>query len=142
MQPVRHNPWRIMNGLSRDVDRLLAGTFDQEGGPRWVPAVDVREEATRFLIEADVPGVNAENLDITLENGVLTIEGQRELDKTEDRQGYYRAERLRGGFRRQFRLPESAASEGLEAEYKDGVLRVIVPKQAKAEPYRIKVQAN
>ena len=142
MQVVRRDPWRLVNGLSRDVDRLLAGTFAQEAERRWVPAVDVREEATRFLIEADVPGVNAENLDITLEKGVLTIEGQRSFGDTEDSKDYHRAERVRGSFRRQFRLPESAASEGLEAEYKDGVLRVIVPKQAKAEPYRIKVQAN
>lgn len=149
MNAIRYNPWSLMDRLHRDVDQffpahLLAEHEDQT--PRevgnWQPAVDIKEEENRFLIRADVPGVAAADLEITMDDGALCIHGHRETTTEEEREGWHRTERLSGQFYRRFSLPEAADAESIEADYKDGVLEISIPKQVKSLPQRIQVNAS
>jgi HSP20 family protein len=144
MNIIRYEPWGFVTRLQHDLDRLLsASALSGEESPAvttdWHPAVDIKEEANRFVIHADVPGVDSKDIDVTLDNGVLTIRGQRRVDAREERDGYRRVERLSGQFFRRFSLPDTAAPEGVEAKYANGVLEVHIPKQPEVQPRRIKV---
>ena len=145
MQLIRHNPLSLMNGLRHDMDRLILNPTLAASGDRdqaWLPNIDISEEKDRFVIQADVPGVAPDDLEITFEDGVLTLEGERKLARDEDQDNFHRIERARGSFLRRFQLPETASAEGLDASYRDGVLTISIPKQAKPEPVRIRVSAN
>ena len=148
MNTIRYNPWSLVDRLHRDVDRLfparLLAEDAEEAGDlgNWQPAVDIKEEENRFLIRADVPGVAAADLEITMDDGALTIHGHRETTTEEEREGWHRTERLSGRFYRRFSLPEAADAESIEADYKDGVLEISIPKQARSLPRRIQVNAN
>ena len=142
-----HDPWRVVNRF-HDVDRLfpwrllrtpLETTTDVAD---WVPAVDIREEDERFLIRADVPGVDAADLEITMEKGVLSLQGSRETRSEETENGLRRTERVHGRFKRSFSLPDTADSEGIVADYQNGVLEVTIPKREKAAPRRIDVKTS
>ena len=106
----------------------------------WVPAVDIKEEDTRFVIHADVPGVDPDDIEVRMEDGVLTIKGERQSEDKEEREGYKRIERVRGSFFRRFSLPDTADAEGITAKAKNGVLEIIIPKHEKVQPRRIEVQ--
>jgi HSP20 family protein len=140
MQLVRHNPWELMHTLSRDVDRLFQVDSEQAG--RFVPAIDIHEEAERYVIHADLPGIDASQIDITVDGDLLKLKGERQLVAAAEDAKTHRAERAAGRFERHFRLPESASAEGVEAEYRHGVLTVSIPKVKAPEPYRIRVTAN
>ena len=149
MNLIRYNnPWGLMDRLHRDVDRLvsarlLAGDDEQTGElGGWAPAIDVKEEEGRFLIHADVPGVNADDLEVTMEDGVVSIQGRRQTSTESDNDGWHRVERVSGRFYRRLALPDTADAEGIKAEYNNGVLEIEIPKQAKSLPRRIKVKAN
>ena len=142
-----YDPWRVVNRF-HDVDRffpwrLLRTPMETATDVAdWVPAVDVKEEDERFVIRADVPGVDAGDLEITMEDGVLTLTGSRETRSDETHDGLRRTERVHGRFRRRFSLPDSADSDGIVADYQNGVLEVAIPKHQKAEPRRIDVKAS
>ena len=137
MRLNEQNPWELMSSLRRDVDRLF-GTESDQG---FTPTVDIFEEDTRYVVLADLPGIDAKELELTVDGNILTIKGERKLD---DRTASVmrRSERRHGSFERHFRLPETAANEGLAAGYNDGVLTVSIPKIEQAVPYRIEVTAN
>lgn len=103
------------------------------------PAVDVFEGESGYVLTAEVPGVAAEDLDIQVENGALTMRGERKLENVEERDGYTHVERSYGSFVRTFTLPDTADSESVEAELKDGVLTLRIPKLPKATPKKITV---
>jgi len=138
MQLIHHNPWELMSSLRRDVSRLR----EAEMPDTFVPAVDIYEEAERFVVLSDLPGIEAARIDITVEEDLLTIKGERKATQTAEGASLQRAERASGQFERVFRLPETAAGEGIRAEYSDGVLTVYIPKAEKPAPYRIEVTAN
>jgi HSP20 family protein len=138
MQLIHHYPWELMSSLSRDVNRRRRA--DAPGS--FVPAVDILEEPERFVVLADLPGTEAAQIDITVDEDLLTIKGDRAVAQLADGASLQRAERASGHFERSFRLPESAASDGIEAQYSDGVLTVSIPKAAQPAPYRIEVTAN
>jgi len=146
MNVIRYNPWSLTDRLHRDVDRFLSARLlpEQEDETRelgnWQPAVDIKEEEDRFLIRADVPGVDAADLEITMDDGALRIHGHRETAQAQE--GWQRTERVSGRFYRRFSLPEAADAESVEAECKNGVLEISIPKQAKSQPRRIQVNAN
>lgn len=149
MNLIRYNnPWGLMDRLHRDVDRLVSARLlagdDEQAAERgsWAPAIDVKEEDSRFLIHADVPGVNAEDLEITMEDGVVSIQGRRHANTETDNNGWHRVERVSGRFYRRLALPDTADAEGINAEYNNGVLEIEIPKQAKSLPRRIQVKAN
>lgn len=145
MNVVRHEPWILMNRLHRDLDRLLnvsAPAGDEtQGVVDWVPPVDIREEDGQFVIHADLPGVDPKHIDVTLEKGVLTIRGRRELEARDEQHGFRRVERVSGDFYRRFALPDTADSQAVKARFNNGVLEVAIPKQAQVLPRRINVEA-
>ena len=105
MSIVRSEPWTLLSRLNRDFDGFLAG--NPQTAVAYIPPVDVREEAERFLVEADLPGVAPSDIEVTAEKGVLTIRGERKSDKREQTNGYERVERVAGSFTRRFALPEN-----------------------------------
>jgi HSP20 family protein len=123
-------------------DRYLMGDVDESSAvtSRWAPAVDIKEEPDRYVLRADVPGVESKDIEITLEDGVLTIKGERTLEDKEERQGYKRVERAYGSFYRRFTLPDTADADRVSATGKNGVLEVTIPKQEKVQPRRIEVK--
>ena len=146
MAIVRYDPFQTMNQLQREVNRLfdMGRLNDGEAGGTpasdWAPAVDIMEEADRFVLHADLPGVNPKDIDITMENGVLSLKGQRVYEDKEETDKYRRVERVRGTFLRRFSLPDAVDAEGISAKSHNGVLEVIVPKSQQAQPRRITVE--
>ena len=147
MSLVRYEPWGLMNQLHSEIDRLFenrAGRFSENDShvstSDWVPAVDIREEDQRYVIHADVPGVNPADIEIDMADGVLSIKGQRKSETEEEREGYKRMERVRGSFFRRFSLPDTVDADGVSAKDNDGVLEIVIPKQEKVQPRRIQVQ--
>ena len=145
---TRYEPWSAMRQLRDEMNRAfgqaLTGTDDGSNvvTSGWMPAVDIKEEDEHFVISADVPGVDPENIEVTMENGVLTIQGERKLETQEEgEKGYRRVERLHGSFYRRFSLPDTADPEKISAKGKNGVLEVVIPKKATVQPKRIKVAA-
>ena len=144
MSLSRYEPWYLVNRLHRDLDRLFstpASADETQAVAEWVPPVDIREEEKQFVIHADLPGVEPKNIDVTLEKGVLTIRGRRDLSTREEKDGYRRTERVSGQFFRRFSLPDTADSQSVKARFNAGVLEVSIPKQAQVLPRRIEVEA-
>lgn len=146
MAIVRYEPLSLLNQLQREVNRLFdtRRLFDEEETglmtSDWMPAVDIKEENDRYLIHADLPGVDPKDIEITMENGILTLKGQRASEKKEESEKYKRVERIRGTFLRRFSLPDTVQADKITAKCKDGVLEVEVPKGAAAQPRKINVQ--
>lgn len=147
MTLVTYEPWSLFNRLHRQLDQAFNNTTAAAAdvsapSVSWIPRVDIYEEAERFVVLADVPGVEAKDIDITAENGVLTIRGERRSEKKEtDKNGYERVERTSGSFLRRFTLPESANTETIKAKQTNGVLEVSIPKHPQVQPRRISVEA-
>ena len=148
MNVIRYNPWGLVGRFSRDADRffahhLLPATAEEAvTHDDWVPAIDVREEENRYLIRADVPGVEVDDLDVSMDQGVLTLQGKRDTRAAGQNDGLRRSERVSGRFYRRFNLPESAVSTDISADYRQGVLEISIPKQAEAQPQRIEINVN
>jgi HSP20 family protein len=133
--------------LQHRINRLFEETIprgEREELARavWSPAVDIYEEPDAILIEADLPGLSKENVSVNLENNVLTIQGERKLAHEEGRDSYHRIERVVGSFMRSFTIPSNVTAEKIEAEFKDGVLRIRLPKREEAKPKQIEVKAK
>ena len=147
MTLVSYEPWALVNRLHAQLDQAFNRTTDTTAttsapSVSWIPRVDIYEEAERFVVLADVPGVEAKDIDITADKGVLTIRGERRTEKTESgKNGYERVERTSGSFLRRFTLPESANTESITAKQTNGVLEVSIPKQPQVQPRRISVNA-
>ena len=144
MSTIRYEPWVLMNRLHRDLDRLFSpsnGEEQQQSVVDWAPPADIREEETQFVIHADLPGVEPKNIDVSLEKGVLTIRGRRDLESRDEKKGFRRVERVSGEFFRRFSLPDTADAQSVKARFTNGVLEVSIPKQAQVLPRRISVEA-
>jgi HSP20 family protein len=128
-----------------DFARISKDFFDHEeanGSPRFVPPVDVTEEKEAFLVRAELPGLKPEDVKIDLDKNVLTLSGERKLEKKDEKAGYRRIERRYGAFSRSFVLPETVKEDGIEATMADGVLTVKIPKQPALQPRKIAVKAS
>lgn len=150
MNVTRFEPWSLVNRLHRDLGLLdqIAGRnfgFNHENSEQtvadWVPAVDIVEEKERFVLRADLPGVSAEDIDISMDKGLLTISGERREEKSERTEGLHRVERATGKFYRRFSLPETVDSDGISARSVNGILEVCIPKQPQVQARRITVEA-
>ena len=142
----RYEPFRLIKLLNRDLDRLTARRGGQTAGDGrdvadWTPAVDILEQKDRFILRADLPGVGVDAIDVRMEDGVLTLSGERKRETDEEIDGVRRFERLSGRFLRRFSLPESADAEQITARSANGILEVSIPKQPEAQPRRIAVEA-
>jgi HSP20 family protein len=149
MNITRFEPWSLINLLHRDLGQIAGRRFGLNEGAEngssvadWVPAVDIVEEKDRFVMRADVPGVDAEDIDISMENGVLSVSGERRLESDDDTNGVRRIERISGKFFRRFTLPETANAEEISAKSQNGILEVVIPKQAKVQARKITVQSS
>ena len=145
MNLVRFNPWSIVDLMQRDFDRCtprgLARASDSDSARRWAPAVDIVEEKERFVLRANLPGVERDDINVTMEDGVLTIEGERRAESRDEIDGVRRFERATGRFLRRFSLPETADAEGITASSANGILEVVIRKLPEVKPRRINVEA-
>jgi HSP20 family protein len=141
MHVIRYQPW---NPMDQFVNRLLDGQGIRHQGAAadWTPSMDIKEETERFLIHADVPGVDPKDIEVSMEDGVLTISGERKVEEREESAGWTRTERHTGRFLRRFTLPETANPEGISAKGEHGSLEIIIPKQAKAASRKIAVNVT
>ncbi|PVV05779.1 MAG: heat-shock protein Hsp20 [gamma proteobacterium symbiont of Ctena orbiculata] len=145
MNITRYDPWRTMEDWRQEIDRAFHPLLQRDDdtsrvvGGEWAPAVDIKEEDTRYVIRADIPGVKPEDIEVTMENGVLTIRGERKFEETEERENFKRIERSHGVFYRRFSLPDNTNADAVEATGKDGVIEVIIPKTEGKQPKRIEV---
>lgn len=134
MNIVRYDPWHTMQQLQREMSSLFDRRFTDDdaslpvASSDWAPAVDIKEEDKRFLIQADIPGVDPEDIEVLMENGVLSISGKRQAEHEEEKEGYKRIERSFGSFVRRFTLPESANPDSIKAKSKNGSLEIVVEK--------------
>lgn len=145
MNTARFEPWSFVDLLHRDLDRLAArrNVADGDHSPvaDWVPAVDIVEEKDRFVLRADVPGVSPDDIDVSMDAGVLSVSGARHAIASSDDAGVQRIERASGRFLRRFTLPETADAEGITAKCTDGILEVAIPKAPEVQARRITVEA-
>jgi HSP20 family protein len=128
MSTLRYEPWTLLNRIQSDS--------------AWTPAVDVHEEPEQFTVRADLPGVDAKDIHVSADNGLLIIRGERRIEKHEDHRGYERLERAEGAFLRRFTLPEKVRTEEIKARHNNGVLEIVIPKQPLPAVRRVEVQVN
>ncbi|HZS36427.1 MAG TPA: Hsp20/alpha crystallin family protein [Polyangia bacterium] len=144
---VRWTPFSDVARLEAEMNRLFNGsaaTVEPRARGQWDPAVDVTEDVEKIVVQADLPGVDQQGLDIQIEQQVLTLKGERRLARPDQTAGelYRRYERTAGAFSRQFRLPPTVDPEKISASLKDGVLTLTLPKKAEAQPRQIKVSVQ
>ncbi len=145
MAIFRQYPLGTLNQLQEEMNRLFerAAPPDAESGTvataAWAPSVDICEEKHRFVLLADIPGVDPKDIDITMDKGILTIRGDRRLEAPEGSETLKRVERPRGIFHRRFVLPDTADAEHISARGMNGVLEVSIPKYERVQPRRIVV---
>src|ERR671921_2908642 len=148
MSITRYAPSRDLKPLQDEVNRLFSTNFSRgfsdEGIARgaWMPNVDIYENKDQIVLEAELPGMNREDFDLSIENNTITLRGERRFEKKDDGDNYHRVERSYGTFTRSFTLPQTVSSEGATAEYKNGVLRVTLPKREETKARRIEVKGT
>ena len=134
---------RVHDDLKQIFDRFLNNTDSPDESAvvtsQWVPRVDIKEEANRFVILADLPGVDPQQVEVLMDKGILSIKGERSSETTEQSERFSRIERRYGSFHRRFALPDTADAEGIVATGHNGVLEVVIPKRAESTPRRIQV---
>lgn len=146
MNMTRYEPWTLMGQLQNEMSRLFDPRITKTNEDNvvtsdWMPAVDIKEETGRFVIAADLPGVDPKDVDVHMENGLLTLRGQRNFENSEEKDGYKRLERVRGTFYRRFSLPDTADAERISAKCANGVLEIVIPKHEKVMPRKIAVES-
>src|ERR671916_3319479 len=145
MSITRYDPFRELRSLQDEVNRLfssnLSRSFGDEGIARgaWMPSVDIYENKDQVVLEAELPGMNREDFELTVENNVLTLRGERRFEKRDEGDNYHRVERAYGQFTRSFTLPQTVSPENVSAEYKNGVLRVVLQKREEVKARRIEI---
>ena len=141
----RWDPFRGNPGFETQVNRIFNELFDrsQESNlTTWAPAVDIFEGQNELVVKADLPDIKPEELDIRVENNILTIRGERKFEKKVSEEDYLRVERSFGSFARSFTLANTVNTDAIKAEYRNGVLTLSIPKREEAKPKQIKVSVN
>ena len=141
---ARWEPFRGLSTLQDQMNRLFADTLfrgrsDESALTTWAPAVDIYETENALVVKADLPDVNEKDLDIQVENNILTIRGERKFERDVKEDNYLRVERAYGSFSRSFSLGNTVNTEAIKAEYRDGVLTLTIPKREEAKPKQVKV---
>lgn len=148
MALIRWEPVRELQTVQNEMNRLFNTFFDSPtpsnggGHPsvrRWIPAMDVVETDDHFVLRADLPGMSEGDVNIELEDNVLTISGQRKAEHEHKGEGYYRVERSSGSFSRSLTLPEGVDAEGIQASFENGVLEVRIPKPEQPKPRKVQI---
>lgn len=129
----RNEPWHFLTNMNRVFDRLNLTDNDIDSASiettRWTPAVDIVEEKNQYVLSVDLPGVKKDQFDISMEDNVLTITGERRDERKIEKEAFTRFERVKGTFYRRFSLPDTVAAEQIEANLKGGVLTIVIPKK-------------
>jgi HSP20 family protein len=141
---VYYQPWSLLNRWHREIDELFSTSSDASqstlpNNAAWSPSVDLQEENDRFVLRADVPGVSAKDIEVSTDDGMLTVRGERPATERVSGNGFEHIERAAGTFLRRFTLPDSAQADAIKARYSDGVLEIEIPKQPRIEAKRIPV---
>ena len=143
---TRWDPFRNVASLQEQVNRLFEGNLphdrDQSALTAWSPSVDVYETENELVIKADLPEVAEKDIDIRVENNMLTIRGERKLEQKVKEENYLRMERSYGFFARSFSLPNTINAEQIQAQYTDGVLTLTLPKRAESKPKQVKINVS
>jgi HSP20 family protein len=143
---TQFQPFRGVSSLQDQINRLFNETFDRSSDEAsltpWAPAVDIYETEQNLVVKADLPDIKPEELDIRVENNILTIRGERQFEKEVNESNYLRVERAYGSFSRSFSLANTVNSEAIQADYKNGVLTLTIPKREEARPKQIKVRVE
>ncbi len=147
---TRHEPWDLLDWAGPDMSRLFGRRFLQRmfgeegsaGTTEWMPAVDIEDGPERILVRADIPGIDAKDIHVSLENGMLTLSGERRSEAEEKGKDFMRVERAYGKFLRSFALPQGAEADKITATARDGVLEVVVPKSEKTKSKQIEVKTT
>jgi HSP20 family protein len=148
MALIRWEPVRELNTIQTDMNRLFNTFFASptagNGGSfrRWIPAMDLVETENDFVLKADLPGLNEDDVKIEVEDNVLTISGERKSEREERKDGYYRVERASGSFRRLLTLPEGVDPESVQANFERGVLEVRIPKPEERKPHKVEISVG
>lgn len=142
----RFEPFSGVSSFQNQINRLFNEAFDRSSNESslttWAPPVDIYETEQALVVKADLPDVKPEELDIRVENNVVTIRGERKFDKKVQEENYLRVERSYGSFARSFSLANTVNTEAIQADYKDGVLTLSIPKREEAKPKQIKVRVE
>jgi HSP20 family protein len=142
MALIKWRPWAEIEALKREMDRMWEKFFGespiQEVGAEWIPPLDVAETKDEIIVTVELPGVDPSNVEVTVANGILTIKGEKKHERKDER--YHLIERTYGTFTRSIRLPVDFDENNVKATYKDGVLKIVLPKVEKAKEKEIKIQ--
>jgi HSP20 family protein len=153
MAIVRWEPFRDLAGLQERMNRLFEDSLRTRGtgtgqeddwalGGSWAPPVDIYEQEGNIVLKAEIPGIDPKDVELRVENNVLTVKGHRKLEEEVKRDDYHRIERAYGVFTRSFTLPTTVDAENIKADYKDGLLKVVLPKREEAKPKQISITVN
>ena len=144
---TRNHSRDLFRNFSEQMDRFVNDPFNTIFTPdmrfaenEWLPAVDIKEEDGRFLVRADLPGMDSKDIDVSLKDGLLSISGKRESEVKDEKDGYRRIECAYGEFKRQFALPDTADADKVTAKYDKGVLEIVIGKSETRKPRRIAVK--
>jgi HSP20 family protein len=155
MSLIRWNPARELAtwpsdlfGIQREMNRMFDNAFrfdirnEDSAFNAWTPAVDIAEHEDQFVVKAELPGVNKDDVKVTIENNILTIHGEKKQEKETKKENYHRVERCYGSFERSFTLPTTVKSDRIDAVYKDGILQIALPKAEEAKPKQVEVKVK
>jgi len=145
MNLVTYDPFRELRSLQDEVNRVFSSSFNRSGDNElmrgaWSPSVDIYENKDQIVLEAELPGMRPEDVDISIENNVLTIHGERKFEKKDEQDNFHRVERSYGSFTRSFTLPPTVTSENVDASFDNGVLKLSLAKREEAKPRRIEIK--
>ncbi len=145
MNIIKYDPFRELRSLQDEMTRLFAGAVPRGAGREeivggsWAPGVDIYEDKDKLILEADLPGMNRDDFDISVENNVVTLKGERKFEKKVEGNNYHRVERSYGSFSRSFTLPQTVTAEGATAEFDNGILRISLPKREETKARKIEI---
>jgi len=147
MKLVRYSPWSVLDEIHDEMNNLFESRLGAERSDdtrvatsQWAPAVDIKEEDDKYVLRADIPGVSPEDIEVSMDKGVLSIKGERKEESEENKEDFHRIERRYGSFYRRFSLPDTADATAVSAEGKNGVLEIVIPKKEQEQPRRIEVK--
>ncbi len=145
MSLMKYDPFRELKSLQDEMNRLFMSSVPRGFGEEdlatggWSPRVDIFESESELVLEAELPGMQRDDFEVSIENNVITLRGERKFEKKDESDNYHRVERAYGSFTRSFSLPRSVSAEGTTADFKNGVLRVTLPKKEEAKARKIEI---
>lgn len=149
MNLVKWDPFRELEDVSNRLNRLFGRSSERPASERellttadWIPSADIAETDTNYLIKTEIPGVKKEDVKVSIQDGMLRMQGERKMEKEEKNRKFHRVERSYGSFMRSFRLPDDADESSVKAKFKDGLLNITLTKSEKAKPKAINVSVS